>query len=78
MSNKSHTSKPGSAWTKLCVILTLTLPVNACVPAGSSEAICDGTLLTRKNHAAALAADGGDLSVLTGDELINQLDAACG
>lgn len=57
----------------------MTLPFCAigCVSAVSERAICDGTDAARTQHAAALAADGGDMSVVTGARLIRQLDAAC-
>jgi hypothetical protein len=57
-------------------IMALTLPVAGCVSAES--AICDGTAAARTAHAAALAADGGDLSVATGARLIRLMDAGCG
>lgn len=69
--------KQGSGSTKLVACLTLTLLVTGCVSGASDRAICDGTASARKDHAAALAADGGDLSVLTGANLISQIDAAC-
>lgn len=43
-----------------------------------SKAICDGTVQDRRDHAAALAKDGGDLSILTGAKLIKRIDAGCG
>lgn len=55
----------------------LTLPASGCVTVGSAKAICDGTETSRTAHAAALAKDGGDLSVVTGATLISQIDAAC-
>jgi hypothetical protein len=51
--------------------------VNGCVSAVSNEAICEGTALDRTAHAAALAQDGGDLSLVTGARLIKKLDAGC-
>ena len=60
--------------------LALMIPLffgTGCVSAVSERAICDGTDATRTQHAAALAADGGDRSVVTGARLIRQLDAAC-
>ena len=41
------------------------------------RAICDGTKTARTDHAAALAEDGGNASVVTGARLISQIDAAC-
>jgi hypothetical protein len=58
--------------------LTLMLLVSGCASAVSDRAICDGTIADRSAHAAALAQDGGDLSVTTGQVLIQKLDAACG
>ena len=68
-----------NAWTLLKLILgtTLTFSVTGCVSAVSPAAICDGTASARTAHAAALAEDGGDLSVATGARLIRLLDAGC-
>jgi hypothetical protein len=44
----------------------------------STDAICAGTEAARTEHAAALAHDGGDLSVITGAHLIRLVDAGCG
>lgn len=49
-----------------------------CVSVASEQAICDGTATARKEHAAALATDGGNLSVTTGARLIKLMDAGCG
>lgn len=49
----------------------------ACVSAGSGSAICDGTEAARTEHAAALANDGGPLSLRTGARLIAMIDGAC-
>ena len=49
----------------------------SCTNAVSGNAICHGTEVSRTAHAAALAADGGDRSVITGAYLIRQIDAAC-
>jgi hypothetical protein len=57
--------------------MTLTLPVAGCMSAVSSSAVCDGTVQARTQHAAALAADGGPLSVVTGARLIRLMDAGC-
>ena len=67
-----------SAWTTLVACLMLTLPVTGCVSAASERAICDGTEAARTDHAAALAHDGGLLSVVTGAHLIQLIDAGCG
>ncbi|WP_223814302.1 hypothetical protein [Roseicitreum antarcticum] len=40
--------------------------------------ICSGTEVQRTAHAAALAADGGPMSVVTGRALIAAVDAGCG
>jgi hypothetical protein len=66
-----------SAWTKLLVCLTLTLPVTGCVSAVSGDAICAGTKEARTEHAEALANDGGTLSLVTGAQLIMLLDSGC-
>ena len=51
--------------------------VTGCVSAVSNNGICDGTAAIRTEHAAALAADGGDKSVVTGARLIAMIDGAC-
>jgi hypothetical protein len=43
----------------------------------SPAAICDATAVLRTDHAAALAVDGGSLSVVTGARLIRAIDAGC-
>ena len=53
------------------------LCATGCVSVASSNAICDGTAAIRTEHAAALAADGGDKSVVTGARLIAMIDGAC-
>lgn len=67
-----------SAWMKWVACLMLTLPVSGCVSGVSGEAICDATQEARTEHAAALANDGGPLSVKTGVRLIRLIDAGCG
>ena len=67
----------GKTWIRSGVWLTLMLLVTGCMNVASDKAICDGTKIARADHAAALAADGGALSVLTGANLISQIDAAC-
>lgn len=59
--------------------MMLTLLVSGCVTEtpGSLDALCTGTREARAKHAAALVADGGPRSVVTGDRLIRQVDAAC-
>lgn len=71
------TVKPANAWTR-CALLILALPVAGCVGGVSGEALCVGTVQARTDHAAALADDGGDRSVVTGAALIGMLDAGCG
>lgn len=65
---------------KPLLLMTLMLPASGCmhVQSGSLEALCDGTAADRTAHAAALAEDGGDKSVVTGQRLISRLDAGCG
>jgi hypothetical protein len=48
------------------------------VSAVSGDAICAGTKEARTEHAAALADDGGPLSLATGARLIRLIDAGCG
>jgi len=67
-----------NGWTKWGACLMLTLPLIGCVSVGSGEAICDGTEAARTEHAAALADDGGPLSLVSGKYLIQLLDAGCG
>ena len=63
---------------KTAAALASMICVTACVSAGSGEAICEATARLRTDHAAALAQDGGNLSVETGYTLISALDAGCG
>lgn len=60
-------------------ILAITLAATqaGCVSVASDAALCGGTEAARREHAAALAADGGDRSVLTGARLIRLMDAGC-
>lgn len=51
--------------------------VIGCANVESSNALCDGTAAARTKHAAALAEDGGDKSVVTGATLIRMIDAGC-
>jgi hypothetical protein len=62
---------------KTILVMTLLSCVSGCVSAVNSNAICDGTSSARTKHAAALARDGGDASVVTGANLIMMIDAAC-
>ena len=68
---------PLNGLTRLGLCLILTLLVSGCATAPSTSAICDGTVQSRTDHAAALAADGGPLSLVTGAFLIQQIDAGC-
>lgn len=68
---------PLNGSTRLGLCLILTLPLSGCATAPSTSAICDGTVQSRTDHAAALAADGGPLSLVTGAFLIQQIDAGC-
>lgn len=59
--------------------MTLLLLGVSCTSGPSNNGpICDGTATARTEHAAALTADGGDLSVTTGARLIKLMDAGCG
>jgi hypothetical protein len=51
--------------------------VTGCTTAVSGDALCGGTAAARTEHAAALADDGGDRSVVTGAHLIRLIDAGC-
>jgi len=64
-------------WMKFTAMILL-LPAGSCMSGASAPAICDGTAALRTAHAAALAQDGGDLSVVSGARLIRALDAGCG
>lgn len=64
-------------WTRSAICLTLTLLVSGCATAPNNAAICDGTAQSRTSHAAALVADGGAQSLVTGALLIRQIDAGC-
>jgi hypothetical protein len=61
----------------LMTLCCLTMLASGCAGVVSETAICDATTASRTDHAAALAADGGDRSVVTGALLIRQIDAAC-
>jgi len=70
-------------WTRLNVLiasslfLAATTLLSGCATVPNSEAICDGTAQSRTAHAAALVADGGPQSLVTGALLIQQIDAGC-
>jgi hypothetical protein len=57
--------------------MTLMFFVHGCVSAVNNNAMCDGTAEARTKHAAALADDGGDTSVVTGARLIAVIDTVC-
>lgn len=59
-------------------MMILLLPACSWKTVPSGEALCDGTAAARTDHAAALAEDGGDRSVVTGARLIRLIDAGCG
>lgn len=61
---------------RLCLLIPMLL-ATGCVSGPSGEAVCDGTKAATRAHAAALAVDGGDMSVVTGQALIARLDAGC-
>lgn len=69
-------SRRASGWMRWTSILPI-LAASGCVSAVNDSAICDGTEASRTAHAAALASDDGDKSVITGAYLIQQIDAAC-
>ena len=69
-------SKPAIGWIRWTAILPI-LAASGCVSVVNDSAICHGTEVSRTAHAAALAEDGGDMSVVTGAYLIRQIDAAC-
>ena len=68
---------PLNGSTRLGLFLILMLLVSGCATAPSTNAICDGTVQSRTDHAAALAEDGGPRSLVTGAFLIQQIDAGC-
>lgn len=69
--------KPANGWTPRLMAMTLPFFVISCVSVANGDAVCDGTAAARTAHAAALAQDAGDLSVVTGARLIRLLDAGC-
>jgi hypothetical protein len=68
-------SRRASGWMLLTMLAML---VSGCGIEVSDSAICDGLAADVTAHAAALAEDGGDLSVQTGARLIRRFDAGCG
>lgn len=69
--------KLANGWTPRLTAMILPFFVIGCVSAANAPAICDGTATARTEHAAALADDGGDRSVVTGAHLIRLIDAGC-
>jgi hypothetical protein len=61
----------------MAALLSMLLTSASCQNAPSQAAICDGSSRLRTDHAAALAADGGNRSVVTGARLIAAIDAGC-
>ena len=63
---------------KRCLTILSMLSVTGCVSAGGSlEAYCLSSEAAVAQHARALAEDGSDEAVRTGDLVIRQRDAAC-
>ncbi|WP_333828300.1 hypothetical protein [Pararhodobacter sp.] len=66
---------------RILVMAILMMTVSGCWRGASAPAesrpLCEGTEQERTDHAAALAADGGPRSVVTGRGLIAKLDAGC-
>jgi hypothetical protein len=69
--------KHARGWTKLLPVMIPLFFVIGCVKEANEAAICDGTAVARTAHAAALAQDGGVMSISTGAYLIRVLDAGC-
>lgn len=65
---------------RLRLLTILLICATGCARGGgaSDAALCDGLEAATREHAAALAEDGGDRSVVTGARLIRALDADCG
>lgn len=52
--------------------------VSGCVSTATSEAaLCEATAPARRAHASALAADGGNEAVVTGQRLLAMIKAGC-
>lgn len=62
---------------RISLVMTLTLLGAGCMSVPSTDALCDGTRQARTDHAAALVADGGPRSLVTGQALISRMDAGC-
>jgi len=59
---------------QMWAMLITALIASRCV---SAVVVCDGIAAERRDHAAALAEDGGPESVTTGRRLIAKLEAGC-
>ena len=60
------------------MMLLMTPFAVACTSAATNDrALCDGLDRPMTEHAAALAHDGGQRSLQTGDRLVRIYDAAC-
>jgi hypothetical protein len=70
-------SKPQNVLMRSSLCLILMLLLSGCAAGLNDSAICNGTAQSRAYHAAALAEDGGPLSLVTGALLIQQIDAGC-
>lgn len=55
----------------------LAIFVSACGDLPTTDAVCTGTEGLRKAHAGALLADGGPMSLDTGERLLSGLKAGC-
>lgn len=62
---------------RLFLLISLML-VTGCAATVSESQLCQGTLASRKAHAAALASDPYAPAVLTGQKVLAQIGAACG
>ncbi len=60
---------------KILLVMMLTLPVIGC---GTTEILCSETVDLRSTHRAALIADGGDRSVVSGAILLKTMEDYCG
>ena len=69
--------KHARGWMKLLPVMIPLCFATGCVKEANETAICDGSAVARTAHAAALAQDGGVMSISTGAYLIRVLDAGC-
>ena len=69
--------KHARGWMRLWLVMIPLFCAPGCVSVANETAICDGTAVARTAHAAALAQDGGVMSISTGAYLIRVLDAGC-